>query len=356
MAKRILSITLLIFAGSAVLISGAFAQDRAEKSPEHLSFEALVQPRIAIEPKRPYADSSLTAWDVHRAKLEFTGRATPGKKHLDITGKVSFDLVEKRPLQNAYLAVRVRPWLNVQTGRFKPDFGYDFSRSNDELLIIERSYLSTFLKDEENGSRLYGLELSGKILKGLSYSLGYFDGPNFAIKAFEPFEFVCGRISYKFADKALFALSTKSEMIELHPLLKRRSSAVDIACAITPVPRLYCEAEWFYGDAQLPDYLPEVFSTDGFVSLSLRLLARYGFPVGPTVLSPVVSVEHLDGFAVRQAYTLGFLWELANRLNLYTDFSTVRYQNIGGFQSDLVEVQLSYLFKQKMQSERKNRS
>jgi hypothetical protein len=66
--------------------------------------------------------------------------------------------MEKRPVQNAFVNVRIRPWLSIKAGRFKPDFGFDFSRGNNDLLIVDRSRLSSFLKDEEGGTRLYGLE------------------------------------------------------------------------------------------------------------------------------------------------------------------------------------------------------
>jgi hypothetical protein len=328
----------------AVLAGGAGAKDQnttQSKMPD-LAIQALIQPRLEIRPKSPYLDSTRIRWDLHRAEL--TLRSKPEEKAQKPRFEFGVDFTDKNLLQDAYVALSVRRYFRVTAGRFKPDFGQDFSIGNQDLLLIDRSRASTFFKAEMNGSRLYGLEFSGKLPLGFSYAADYMGGPNWLVPQFDPFEFGAATIGWSHGKKIDVRASVRTEMIGVHPLLEHRTWWYDLAASGKPIKPLYFECEYFLGDAQLPDYLPDNRIDSGdFASLSLRFLAAGEWKAHKRLtILPVASIEHSDGYTIRETITGGVLCHFGKRFDLYINGATTWSEKADRFANHRVGVQVSY--------------
>jgi phosphate-selective porin OprO/OprP len=72
---------------------------------------------------------------------------------------------------DAFLAARLAPWATVTAGKFKVPVGLERILSAGDMRFIERGFPTSLLPNRD-----LGVQLSGNLAKGVSYSIGYFNG------------------------------------------------------------------------------------------------------------------------------------------------------------------------------------
>jgi len=339
MKIRIALVTLIAFSISS---AGAKERDTTGVKAPRTFLGVLLQPRLEIRPRSPYLDSTRTRWDLHRAEIAL--RSNPDGKTPRPQFEFGVDFTDRNLVQDAYISLPIRRFFRITAGRFKPDFGQDFSMGNQDLLLIDRSRASAFFKAEMGDNRLYGLEFRGKLPLGFSYCADYMGGPTWRVPQFDPLEFGVATVCWSHGNKIDLRASIRTEMVGVHQLLKRRTWWYDLAASGKPIKPLYFECEYFLGDAQLPDYLPDrrIDSAD-FVSLSLRFLAAGEWKaLNRLMILPVASIEHTDGYVIRETVTGGVLCRFGKRLDLYLNGATTWLEKADRFANHRIGVQISY--------------
>jgi phosphate-selective porin OprO/OprP len=129
-----------------------------------------------------------------RGTVQFDGRAFPGDDALRLTDTLVlrrirptleatfFDLIDLRltpdfangamVLFDAYADVRVRPWLKLRVGKFKPPVGLERLQSANWIHFIERAAPTSLVPSRDLGIQLHG-DIAGGAIK---YELGFFNG------------------------------------------------------------------------------------------------------------------------------------------------------------------------------------
>jgi phosphate-selective porin OprO/OprP len=75
-------------------------------------------------------------------------------------------------LQDAYLDARLRPGLQIRSGKFKSPFGLERLMSSSDLLFVERALPTSLAPNRDVGLMVHGDLLSARV----SYAAGFFNG------------------------------------------------------------------------------------------------------------------------------------------------------------------------------------
>lgn len=122
--------------------------------------------------KNADASSTKDGFRIRRARLQ-----TKVKLNSWVRAKIQVEVRDNKPrLKDAEGTLILNENVAFRFGQFKVPVWREELRSSGKLLLVERSAAAEFLVDELLSARHIGVELNGKLVKGLSYALNYSNG------------------------------------------------------------------------------------------------------------------------------------------------------------------------------------
>ncbi len=118
------------------------------------------------------ASSTNNGFRIRRARLQ-----TKVTLNSWVQAKIQIDVRDNKPrLKDAVGKFKLAKNVAFRFGQFKVPVWREELRSSANLLLVERSAAAEFLVDELLSARHIGVELNGKLFKGLSFAVNYSNG------------------------------------------------------------------------------------------------------------------------------------------------------------------------------------
>ncbi|NOY06803.1 MAG: hypothetical protein GXO82_09270 [Chlorobi bacterium] len=118
------------------------------------------------------ASSTNNGFRIRRARLQ-----TKVTLNSWVQAKIQIDVRDNKPrLKDAEGKLKLSKNVAFRFGQFKVPVWREELRSSSKLLLVERSAAAEFLVDELLSARHIGVELNGKLIKGLSFAVNYSNG------------------------------------------------------------------------------------------------------------------------------------------------------------------------------------